>query len=59
MHFEVRGPINVSADCDGIKIGRGNFANAKRRMPNAERETKSPKHAKPLPLLRPGSFLGY
>ena len=39
------GDPNVSTDCDGIKIGRGNFA-------NAERETKSPKQVEPLPLLR-------
>ena len=46
LHFEVRGP-KVSTDCDG-----SNFANTEHRMPNAERETKSPKQAKPLPLLR-------
>ena len=51
LHFEVRGP-KVSTDCDGIKIGRSNFANTEHRMPNAERETKSRKQAKPLPLLR-------
>ena len=51
LHFEVRGP-KVSTDCDAIKIGSSNFANTEHRMPNAKRETKSPKQAKPLPLLR-------